>query len=517
MSGNAIRSFDPRTGAARELDATEDGVADVDAAAVTARDACGWLAQQTPTALADLLLALGDGLEARRDELVATADTETALGRARLDSELTRAIVQFQTFAEECAAGSLFEATIDHARTDGALPQPDVRRMNVGIGVVAVFAASNFPFAFSVPGTDTASALAARSAVVVKAHPAHPRTSILAHTALREAAINVGAPAGIVGLVHGMEAGRYLAQHGAVSAIAFTGSRAGGTALQLLASQRDDPVPFYGELGSMNPVVITGRALTERGPQIAGGVLDSAMLGLGQFCTKPGLILLEESSGAKQFVADLRDQVARRPGGFLLAERISTSFEASVASLQTIDGVHVVRSAELGAERGWYARPTLVFAPLEVIARHPELTTECFGPLAVVATYRDAAELGDFLAMLEPALTATVHLTENDDQAHIRTLRDQLSGMSGRVVFNGYPTGVAVCRAQHHGGPWPATTNPLHTSVGLGAAKRFLRPVAFQDCPQHLLPEPLKDANPWRVPQTVNGAAVPRWSPTWAD
>lgn len=507
MTGSNVQSIEPRTGLRRDLGVAESTDEDVAAAAAAARKACAWLASRSPQELSSLLLSMAQELEARRDQLVAAADAETALGLARLNGELTRAIYQFQLFADECASGALFDATIDTARDDTPLPQPELRRMNVGLGVVAVFAASNFPFAFSVPGTDTASALAARCAVVVKAHSAHPRTSMLALDALHEAALRVGAPTGLVGLVHGRTAGVALAENSDIAAIAFTGSQSGGMALHRIASTRADPIPFYGELGGMNPLIVTAGALEERGDAIAAGVLDSALLGMGQFCTKPGLILIEAGDAAERFTVALRTALDNRPGGVLLAERIRDAFEAAISDWTAYDGVEVLRSGD-AAGGGWYARPTLVFADVAALHTHPQLMAECFGPVTVVSTFADMAELRTTLDVLEPALTASVHIGARDDVDEVVRLRDELASRAGRVVFNGYPTGVAVSRAQHHGGPWPATTNPLYTSVGLGAAKRFLRPVAFQNCPQALLPEPLRDTNPWGVPQTVDGVAV---------
>jgi NADP-dependent aldehyde dehydrogenase len=442
------------------------------------------------------LTALADALEAAGDELVEIAERETRLGTARLRGEVARTTGQLRLFATVIQEGSYLELTVDDADASAVPPRPELRRMLVPVGPVAVFSASNFPFAFSVCGGDTASALAAGNPVIVKAHSGHLglslRTAELASAALSAA----GAPVGSLALVEGREAGNALVQHPVIRAAGFTGSLSGGRALFDLASGRPDPIPFYGELGSVNPVVVTPAAAERRGDELARGLVGSFTLGAGQFCTKPGVVFIPADAG---FEASVADAVTSASGGPLLTDRITSAFPQGVANLVDDPSVSVVGR---GAPTADGARPiVLATDAAAVVARPDTLLEECFGPVALLVRYTSEAELHAAVTAVPGSLTATLHAEPGDDVAETLAL---LEARAGRVLFAGWPTGVAVTWSQQHGGPWPATTS-LHTSVGATATRRFLRPVVFQDAPEHLLPETLRDPALARLPHRRNG------------
>ncbi|MQA97980.1 MAG: aldehyde dehydrogenase family protein [Streptosporangiales bacterium] len=503
----AVSSIDVRTGTPVAEVAAESTAADVDAVCVRAERAFPALEALGRAGRAAMLRAMADELEARRATLTEVADRESALGETRLNGELTRTCFQLRLFAEVIEDGGYLEATIDHAGDTAMGPRPDVRRMLVPLGPVGVFGASNFPFAFSVPGGDTASALATGCPVVVKAHPAHPGTSQLAYEALDAGARASGAPEGTVGIVHGQEGGSLLVRHPAIKAVGFTGSLRGGRALFDLASARPDPIPFYGELGSLNPLVVTPAAAAERAEEIAKGLIGSFTLGVGQFCTKPGLAFVPAGEAAERLRAAMTAGVAELGAGWMLSAGIHDAFEAGAARLRETAGVSAVASTPDGnGSQGPTASSPVVFA-----ARAGELSgavlEECFGPVTVLAEYADEEELFAALAGLSGALTATVHIGDGETGLPER-LAAALRDRAGRLIWNGFPTGVAVAWAMNHGGPWPATTNALHTSVGGTAVRRFVRPVAWQDAPQSVLPEELRDG-PVSVPRRVDGTLEP--------
>lgn len=442
------------------------------------------------------LTAVADALDAHADELVAIADRETRLGAVRLRGEVGRTTGQLRLFASVVREGSYLELTVDDADAAATPPRPELRRLLVGVGPVAVFSASNFPFAFSVCGGDTASAWAAGNPVIVKAHSGHPelseRTAAIAIDALTAA----GAPAGSLALIEGREAGNALVQHPVIQAAGFTGSLSGGRALFDLASGRPDPIPFYGELGSVNPVVVTTGAAAARGAVLATGLVGSFTLGAGQFCTKPGVVFIPRDAGIEQLVADA---VAGAAGGPLLTERITTAFPEGIRELEADPSVEVLA---YGAETPYGARPVVLTTDAAAVAERAEtLIAEVFGPVTLLVRYSDQAELLRALRAVPGSLTATLHSEAGEDVAEVLEL---LQLRAGRVLFAGWPTGVAVTWSQQHGGPWPATTS-LHTSVGATAIRRFLRPVAFQDAPDALLPEALRDASLARLPHRRNG------------
>lgn len=505
MAAAPVWSVDPRTGKQREQVAVEATAGEVDLAVTAAHAARGDLADRTVRAA--LLRTVAELLDDARDHLVEAADAETALGPVRLGGELTRTIFQLRAFADIVDEGAFLDIRIDHPDTSATPPIPDLRRWKVPLGVIAVYAASNFPFAFSVPGGDTASALAAGCPVVVKAHPDHPATSELVVSVLHRAAAQVGVNEGVVALVHGFRAGIDLVEHPLVAGAGFTGSVRGGRALFDAAAARPVPIPFHGELGSLNPVVVTEAAATERADEIGAGLAGAMTLGTGQFCVKPGLVLAPQGPGGDQLVKTLVAAVSDSEAGVLLDHRMRDNFVAGVAERAELPDVDAPVTPGAGGEHTVSAGFLTVPARhLAASGAHDLLLEECFGPVTVVARYADEAEVSAVLSRLPGNLSATLQLSAAEERGEGRgaELLAELTPLAGRVLVGGWPTGVAVAPAQHHGGPYPASTS-TSTSVGGTAAERWLRPVAYQTTPEALLPPELHDANPLGLPRRFNG------------
>ncbi|SIT89860.1 aldehyde dehydrogenase (NADP(+)) [Microbacterium sp. RU33B] len=475
---------------------TPTGTAELDA--ITARAAAAfpiWRASDAATRTG-WLRALADALDGAADELVPIADRETRLGETRLRGEVGRTTGQLRLFATVVEEASYLELTVDDADPSATPPRPELRRLLVPVGPVAVFSASNFPFAFSVCGGDTASALAAGAPVIVKAHSGHPELSRRTAEIAANALVAAGAPDGSLQLIEGREAGNALVQHPVVQAAGFTGSLSGGRALFDLANGRPDPIPFYGELGSVNPVVLTPAAVAARGEALASGLAGSFTLGVGQFCTKPGVVFVPAGAG---FEASVAAAVAETSGGALLTDRITDAFPSGIDALLTDPSVDELARGSAGPDG---ARPIVLTTDAAAVAERPEtLLEEVFGPVTLLVRYASDAELHAGLRAVPGSLTATLHSEASDDVADTLAL---LEARAGRVLFTGWPTGVAVTWSQQHGGPWPATTS-LHTSVGATAIRRFLRPIAFQDAPERLLPLVLRDAALAGLPHRRNG------------
>ncbi|MET9800032.1 aldehyde dehydrogenase (NADP(+)) [Streptomyces sp. NPDC006368] len=505
MSAAQVWSVDPRTGKRREQVAVEATAEDVDSAVRAAHSARGSLADRAVRAA--FLRTAADRLDAAKERLIETADAETALGSPRLPGELARTCYQLRAFADIVDEGAFLDVIINHPDDTATPPVPDLRRYKVPLGVVAVYSASNFPFAFSVAGGDTASALAAGCPVVVKAHPDHPATSELAAECLRRAAVEHGIPEAVVGLVHGFEAGVELVKHPLITAAGFTGSVRGGRALFDAAAARPVPIPFHGELGSLNPVVVTESAAAERAEQIGTGLAGAMTLGHGQFCVKPGLVLAPTGEAGDQLVKSLADAVATTGEGVLLDHRMRDNFVAGVAERAALPDVDAPVAPGAGDEHTVSAGfLTVPAARLAAEGEHDVLLEECFGPVTVVARYEDDAEVKAVLSRLPGNLSATVHLSsdEAEGKGDGAAILAELTPLAGRVLVNGWPTGVAVAPAQHHGGPYPATTS-TSTSVGGTAIERWLRPVTYQSTPEALLPPELRDDNPLGLPRRVDG------------
>ncbi|MGC5054383.1 aldehyde dehydrogenase (NADP(+)) [Micromonospora sp. DT48] len=499
-----VTTIDPRDGRARPTDLTETDESGVETIVGQASRANQWLADLGRLGRAQVLEAIATSLGTRRENLVATAQAETGLSHTRLDTELTRAAVQFRMFAAVLRDGGYLEAAIDHAADTPIGPGPDVRRMLVPLGPVAVFGASNFPFAFSVAGGDTASALAAGCPTVVKAHPSHPLTSRASADAIEAAVRSTGGPAGVTSIVYGEQAGLALVRHPAIRAVALTGSASAARAIGAAIDERADPVPLYAEMGSVNPIVVLPGAAASRAEQIADGLYASFTGSGGQLCTKPGLAFVASDAAGDRLVEALRDKVTASGGVVLLNRRIRDAYEQGAESLQRA-GARLAARPPIDAGAGFTVAPTLLEVDLPGLTA--EIAEECFGPLLVVVRYRDVADLDAALAVVPPSLTGSVHRGPSDHPDVVRRLADVLAARAGRLVFDGYPTGVRVSWAQHHGGPWPST-NAVHTSVGATAIRRFLRPMAWQDAPEWLLPEELRDEYT-AIPRRVDGRLAP--------
>ncbi|WP_457963466.1 aldehyde dehydrogenase (NADP(+)) [Arthrobacter sp. D1-29] len=459
-------------------------------------------AASTDAERAAWLTAVADALDANVAELVDIAHSETSLGSVRLTGEVGRTSGQLRLFARVITEGSYLEAIIDHADAAATPPKPDLRRLLRPIGPVAVFSASNFPFAFSVAGGDTASALAVGCSVIVKAHSGHLKLSERTAEIMAAALHSAGAPEGIFALVSGREVGTALVQDPAIRAVGFTGSIPGGRALFDLAVSRPDPIPFYGELGSLNPVVITSAAMAEKSAELAAGLAGSFTMGAGQFCTKPGLVFIPSGTG---FAADLAAATKDKPTSAMLTGRIADAYPDGLRSVASVPGVAVVSGrVQQDASQDGAAPVVFSTSAANVLERPDELLEECFGPTTLLIEYTDRDELAAALAKVPGSLTATVHALPGED---VSGLVEQLSGLAGRVLFDGWPTGVAVNWAQQHGGPYPATTS-LFTSVGATAVRRFQRPVAYQDAPEAVLHPALRESNPLGIPRRVDDELV---------
>jgi len=480
----------------------------VDAAARAAEAAFEAFAALPPAPRAAFLRSIADRLASRDNGLVERAGAETALPRPRLESERARTANQARLFADLLDEGSWVDARIDRAQPDRQpSPRPDLRRMLVPLGSVAVFGASNFPLAFSVAGGDTVSALAAGCPVVVKAHPAHPGTSELAARAILQAARETGMPDGVFSMIHGPSpaVGFRLVTHPAIRTVAFTGSFRGGKALFDAAARRDDPIPVFAEMGSANPVFVLPDALATRGEEIAKALAASVTLGAGQFCTNPGLLLVAPSDAAAAFVARLGALLAEAPAGTMVHAGIKAAYDAQLAAVAAIPEVALAaRSPARGPNAATEAQPALLVTDGPAFAAQKRLGEEIYGPVTVAVRCSSRQDVLAAARRLEGHLTATVHATGRD-LASFPDLLPILARKAGRVVVNGVPTGVEVAHAMHHGGPWPATTDPRATSVGTAAILRFARPVCFQDVPEGALPEELRDANPRGIFRLVDG------------
>lgn len=449
------------------------------------------------------LRAIAANLESAAEAIVTRMQHETALPEPRCRGELARTTGQLRMFAQLVEEGSWCGARIDHGDPERKpLPKPDTRFLRQGLGPVAVFGPANFPLAFGVAGGDTASALAAGCPVVVKAHSSHPGTSELCARAVLQAVESCGRPAGVFSMLlgAGRELGAALVEHPAIKAVGFTGSEKAGRALFDLAARRPDPIPVFAEMGSLNPVFILPRALRERGAEIAAGLHASVTLGSGQFCTKPGLVVVEQGREAGTFSERLAGLMARTSPGVLLNRGTLTSYEERVRAL----AAHGTARASLGNESPETHAAAAVFeATVGAFQTEAALREEIFGPATLLVTAEDRAQLLEFARGLGGHLTSTVHGT-GEDLEEYRELIELLEIKTGRIVFNGYPTGVEVCSSMNHSGPYPASTDARYTSVGTAAILRFVRPVCYQNCPSQALPAELRDGNPLKIWRMVD-------------
>ena len=507
-TGAAFAGFNPATGARLDPVYHCASTEEVDRAANLAEEAFAIYSRLPGMDKGRFLRHIAAGIEMVAPELVERAHRETALPEKRLQGEVGRTVNQLRLFAQVVEEGSWAMARIDPTEPRRVpLPKADIRSVLRPLGPVAVFAASNFPLAFSVAGGDTASALAAGNPVIVKAHSAHPGTSEMVGQVICRSLRECGLPAGTFALIFGSGAlvGSALVQHPAIKAVGFTGSLAGGKALMQLAATRPEPIPCFMEMSGSNPLFVLPEALCTRGAEIAKGLFASFTLGVGQFCTKPGLVYLPRNESADVLVAELAALVRQAAPSPMLTEGICKSYKSGVARRLEHSGVELL--AQPSPENAGAADVSPVLFQIEggELLRDPELMKEIFGPSTLIVRYADRQELIALAYALEGQLTATLHGSEAD-LANFADLVGILERKAGRLVVNGYPTGVEVCHAMVHGGPYPATSDSRHTSVGTQAIYRFARPVCYQDFPQAALPDELKDENPLGIWRLVNGA-----------
>lgn len=503
--GTEFRGVNPANGERLQPSYYSATRGDIDRAADRADSAFAVFANLSGRDRAALLCRIADGLASRAKIIVERANRESGLPLARLEGEMGRTTGQLKLFAEVLEEGSWVGARIDEADTSRKPPRSDIRSMWRPLGPVAVFGASNFPLAFSVAGGDTASALAAGNPVIAKAHPAHPGTSELVGRVIQEAIEHSGLPAGIFSLLFdsGVEVGVALANHPKVKAIAFTGSASGGQALMRIAASRPEPIPCFAEMGSTNPMFILPGALRERGAKIAHGLQKSFTLGSGQFCTKPGLVFIPADSN--DFTSEVSGGLDELGPHGMLTHDIAGRYNKSIEQRVATGLAKVIARSEVAIEKNCAATQAAIFGiSLEEFVRHPELGEEVFGPTTLLVHYGRGDDLVSAARDLHGHLTATIHGTD-EDLANARELIQVLETKVGRIVFNGFPTGVEVCHAMVHGGPFPATSDGRSTSVGTQAIYRFARPVCYQDFTDAALPAELQRANPLGILRMVNG------------
>ena len=503
-SGAPIHAFNPSTGQELEPAYPYGDESHVDAACSAAGAAFAAYRSTTSEQRARFLETIAANIEAISDDVIARAVAESGLPEARITGEVGRTTGQLRLFAGVLRDGSWNGARIDPALPDRKpLPRPDIRQRSIALGPVAVFGASNFPLAFSVAGGDTASALAAGCPVVVKAHDAHPGTSELVGRAITEAVADAGLPAGTFSLLFGSgpELGIALVTDPRIKAVGFTGSRAAGTALVAAAAGRPEPIPVYAEMSSINPVFLLDGALATHGADLGRAFVASLTMGSGQFCTNPGLVIAIDGPGLDGFLTAARAAVAQAPATPMLTPGIAENYDNGVNTLSG-EADLIVRGEASDSETS--CRAALFATDAASFLKSEALQAEVFGSSSLIVRCADAAEMRTVAENIEGQLTATVHADESDyDDA--RQLLPLLELKAGRILFDGWPTGVEVCHAMVHGGPYPATSDSRSTSVGSRAIERFLRPVCYQNVPKSLLPSAIADDNPDHLWRRIDG------------
>ncbi|MFZ0955527.1 MAG: aldehyde dehydrogenase (NADP(+)) [Candidatus Sulfotelmatobacter sp.] len=506
-SSEPLYATDPTTGQRLQPGFISATAEEVDLAVCLAAEAFGLYSRTSGGERGAFLRKIAAKIESIADEVVERAGKETALPPARLQGETARTCAQLRLFAEVAEDGSWVAARIDNADPNRKpAPSPDIRSLLRPLGPVVVFGASNFPLAFSVAGGDTASALASGNPVIVKAHAAHPGTSELVGQMVRESVRECGLPEGVFSLLFGSGAqiGTALMKHPLVKAGGFTGSRAAGRVLMDVAAARPEPIPFYAEMSSTNPVFILPGALRERGENIAAGLHSSFTLGAGQFCTKPGMVFLPHGNEAAKFIDKLRQLIAASAPFHLLTRAIHSSYDSALAGRKTDAGVTLVAEAPKAVQQAGFAVNSALFETDADTFMGSHLDAEIFGPTTLLVHHSNRDQVLEIARALEGHLTATIHGTAQD----LREFADLiaiLEGKVGRLVFNGFPTGVEVCHAMVHGGPYPSTSDGRSTSVGTRAIFRFTRPVCYQGFPDDALPAELKHSNPLGIWRMVDG------------
>ena len=501
QGGASFTASNPTNGSDLEpsfFSATEE---EVQAAFEKADEALESFSEVTRIRRADFLDKIADEIIALGDDLVRRAVEETGLPEARIIGERGRTVNQLKLFANVVRDGQYLEASIDTAQPERTpIPKPDIRLINISLGPVAVFGASNFPLAFSVAGGDTASALAAGCPVVVKAHPAHPGTSEMIGMAIKEAISSTGMPEGLFSLLHGdgFETGVNMVKNPLAKAVAFTGSFAGGKALFKLAAEREEPIPCFAEMGSINPVFLLSERLEAQPENLANQYVDSVNLGVGQFCTNPGIVFGIKGPALDSFVAAASKKISESAGGTMLHKGIKSNYETTVNDISAEESVTQIASGLGDGEA--IGKANLLKTDGASFIHNPKLQTEMFGPSSIIVECEDEDQMYIAARSLHGNLTATLQATPHDLE-NARTLLTILERKVGRLLVNGFPTGVEVCHSMVHGGPYPAATDSRFTSVGTSAIKRFLRPICYQNFPQSMLKSELKNENPdniWR-------------------
>lgn len=508
-TAHTVRGVNPATGQELEPPFHCTTLEELDCAVRRANEAFKLYGRFPGKRRQSLLEAIASNLESASEPIIERAHAETALPKARLQGEMARTCYQLRFLGNVAGEGSWVDARVDHGAADRKpQPKPDVRSMLRPIGPVAVFGASNFPLAFSVAGGDTASALAAGNTVLFKVHPGHPGTSDLVGRAIQKAIKELGVPDGIFSLLFdsGSEIGPALVQHPLVKAVGFTGSRRAGRMFVELAAARPEPIPVFAEMGSINPIFILPGAIRERGTAVAEGVHASVTLGTGQFCTNPGLIVVRAGQFLDAFRRRLVELFSTTPPGTMLTSAICRNFHAGIEALKSVRGVSELArgTTESGANS---ASAILLEVDAATFVREPALAQEVFGPSTLMVVCATEEEMLHVARSLEGQLTATIHATETE-LAESAELVNLLETKVGRLIANGYPTGVEVCDAMVHGGPYPACSDGRSTSVGGRSIQRFARLVCYQNWPDCALPNELKESNPlglWRIIDGTHG------------
>ena len=454
---------------------------------------------------AEFLNAIADEILALDDELIKTYCMESGLPEGRAKGERGRTVFQLRSFADLVKEGSWVEASIDTAQpTREPLPKPDLRRLLVPLGPVVVFGSSNFPLAYSTAGGDTAAALAAGCPVIVKSHPMHSGTGELVASAIIKAAQKIGMPNGVFSNLNssGIEVGTQLVKHPEVKAVGFTGSIKGGRALYDLAAQREEPIPVFAEMGSVNPVIMLPNALKNRGEALAKTYAGSITLGTGQFCTNPGLLLAIKSDELTHFISKLSEEIVKIEPTCMLHPNIIGAYESNKTKMTSQKGLQVVSTLENEVQTN-YARQIITTVEGQTFLENTTLHQEVFGPFSMVVQCENEEQLELIISKLEGQLTGTL-IADNDEASKYLSIISTLQNRVGRLIFNGVPTGVEVCPSMVHGGPYPASTDSRFTAVGVNSIKRWVRPFSYQDWPNELLPDELKNENPLEISRLVN-------------
>lgn len=502
-----LHSLDATTGEQHPTSFKEATADEITAAANAAAEAFSSYRETDPNTRADFLEAIADEIDALGDDVIAEVQRESALPEARLKGERLRTSNQLRLFASVVRRGDFLGARIDRGDAEKQPPKPDIRQMKVALGPVAVFGASNFPFAFSVAGGDTASALAAGCTVVVKAHPGHMVTSECVANAIERAVEKTGMPKGVFNMIYGDKVGAQLVQEPAIKAVGFTGSQKGGRALFDLAAARPEPIPVFAEMSSIDPMFMLGSVIEHKGAEIAQGLAGSVALGCGQFCTNPGLVIMERSGASSRFIEQLGAAITDQAPQTMLNAGILENYARGIERLKNLAGAEEVAVGQ-GAENKAAAR--LFTADKALLLSHvangeSPLLEEVFGPVTVIVEVETAEDMLMAAQALNGQLTATVFSGDTNELGDRRELLASLEQKVGRLLFNGYPTGVEVNDAMVHGGPYPATTDARGTSVGSLAIERYLRPVCYQNMPDAALPDAVKNANPLALLRLVDG------------